>query len=447
MSVRSPAVAGSFYPDDAAELENEVEELLGSSSPEQAGRFPKALVVPHAGYRYSGSLAAKAYSLVAAMHSQVERVVIFGPNHTVPLSGAVVPSHSRWLTPLGATQIDRVEIERLAALGLVRIDDAPHLKEHCLEVQLPFLQKALGDEISLVPIVVGQMEASAVAELIRAAWGGRETLIIVSSDLSHFLDYGAAQEIDAATAASIISKDPEGLGRDSACGRYPLSGLLQYASETGLEATQLGICNSGDTAGNKNRVVGYGSFAFYEAQKPELLVIAGAALRAAVSGEDYAPLLSSELDIQGKSFVTLTKQGRLRGCIGSLITTAPLGIDVAVNARKAALRDPRFSPVVSAELSDLEVEVSVLGDPSVLAVESYEDLLRSLHPGIDGLTVRDQQARATFLPAVWETLSTSEEFVAALWQKAGLASRAWSPSILIETYTTETLGPIRLTEL
>jgi MEMO1 family protein len=258
VSVREAAVAGRFYASDAEELATTVDSLIGQLG---SAHQPKALIVPHAGYRYSGALAGSAYALDLAW---VEQVVIIGPNHTVPLRGAALTAHEWWRTPLGRVAIDQAEVDRLANRPEVVVDDEPHRDEHCLEVQIPFLQRVLTADFKIVPLIIGEMHPEAAASLIRYCWQRPRTLLLLSTDLSHYLSYEAACEADAATADAILNAKPDAIGTGSACGRYPLRGLLRVAAEDGLRIEQLGLCNSGDMAGDRDRVVGYGAFAVYE---------------------------------------------------------------------------------------------------------------------------------------------------------------------------------------
>jgi len=262
MQIRHPAVAGLFYPDDRAELERLLTQLLAAASVDPPGTpAPKALVVPHAGFVYSGPVAASAYARIARLRGVVTRVVLLGPSHRVALRGLAASSADAFVTPLGNVPLDRDAIEQILALPQVRVLDAAHEAEHSLEVQLPFLQHTLGD-FRLVPLSVGDAEPEQVSEVLEALWGGAETQIIVSSDLSHYYPYASAQTRDAATSRAIEALDETGLDFESACGRVPTSGLLLSAKRHGLCARTVDLRNSGDTAGSKNEVVGYGSYVF-----------------------------------------------------------------------------------------------------------------------------------------------------------------------------------------
>lgn len=260
MTTRTPAVAGMFYPDDPGELQTLVRNYLRQAE-SPADTAPKALIVPHAGYVYSGSVAATAYATLARLREQIERVVLLGPSHRVPLRGMAVSSANRFATPLGDIGIDTAAVARILALPQVRTLDAAHSLEHSLEVQLPFLQETLEDFL-LVPIVVGDCSADEVAEVLETLWGGPETLIVISSDLSHYHDYDTARRMDHATSSAIEHLSPERIHYDDACGRNPVNGLLKVARAHHLQARTLDLRNSGDTAGPRDQVVGYGAYAF-----------------------------------------------------------------------------------------------------------------------------------------------------------------------------------------
>jgi hypothetical protein len=257
-------VAGSFYTADPQRLRAEVAGLI-ADAPAYAGDRAKALIAPHAGYLYSGKVAATAFAALQDIAETVARVVVIGPAHYVALRGIAVPTVDAFETPLGRVPVDRDALAALADLSCVVEADAPHAPEHALEVELPFLQALLGP-FALVPLVVGAAPPQEVAEVLGRLWGGEETLVVISSDLSHYHDYDTARRRDAATAAAIERGDWTQLGADNACGFRPVAGLLVEAARRGLAAQRLALCNSGDTAGGRDRVVGYGAWSF--AQTP-----------------------------------------------------------------------------------------------------------------------------------------------------------------------------------
>jgi len=260
-STRPPAVADMFYPGNPAALAGVVDQLL-SDVPPAALEQPKALIVPHAGYIYSGATAARAYAALAPWHSSIRRVVLLGPTHRVAVNGLALPSVAAFATPLGDVPLDREAIARIAGLPQVVVSDRVHAEEHSLEVHLPFLQRVL-DDFMLVPLAVGHASPQAVAEVLGLLWGGPETLIVISSDLSHFLPYAAANDVDRETCRHILHLDTH-IRPEQACGAFPVNGLLLAAGQRGLVPQLIQRCNSGDTAGDKQRVVGYAAFAFHE---------------------------------------------------------------------------------------------------------------------------------------------------------------------------------------
>lgn len=261
MSTRPAAVAGMFYPGDPQTLAHTVDQLLADTHP-AAGEAPKALIVPHAGYVYSGSTAAEAYALLRPAAGRIRRVVLLGPTHRVAVRGIALPESSRFATPLGSIELDREAIARIAELPQIVRSERVHAQEHALEVHLPFLQRVLG-EFTLVPLAVGQATPAEIAAVLERLWGGPETLIVVSTDLSHFLPYAQARRIDEDTCHRILELDTD-LDPEQACGAHPLNGLLLAARRHRLRPDLIAFCNSGDTAGDRQRVVGYAAFALHE---------------------------------------------------------------------------------------------------------------------------------------------------------------------------------------
>jgi len=431
-----------FYPGDPASLQDELATCLAVSpaptfEPAAPGLL-KAVIVPHAGYIYSGGTAGHAYALLAPLAGRIKRVVLLGPCHRVSVRGLAAPTVQAFATPLGSIPLDRTALDALADLPQVVASDDAHAEEHSLEVQLPFLQTVLG-QFELVPLAVGHTSAGEVAQVLDRLWGGPETLIVISSDLSHFHSYREAQAIDKATAEHILALD-QLTSFDQACGALPINGLLAVARKRGLRIERLAQCNSGDTAGDKSRVVGYASFALYEPEAvaadlgPALLVRArnaiAAKLKQATQGEPAHPALNQP----GATFVTLTQNGQLRGCIGTLQAHRALDHDVRANAVAAAFSDPRFPPLTLAELPRTRVEVSLLTAPQPMKFSDEADAIRQLRPHVDGVILIAGQRRGTFLPQVWEQLPDPRQFLAHLKQKAGLPADYWSSEVELQRY-------------
>lgn len=260
LTVRPPAVDGLFYPADAHDLASSIDALVAAVPPVAEDGPPTAIVVPHAGYVYSGPVAATAYARLVPWRHLIERVVLVGPAHRVPVQGLAVPSVGGFATPLGTVPVDRDGVERLLGRIGVHIDDRAHRDEHSLEVQLPFLQRVLGDEWSLVPALAGSASAGAVADALAPFWGADGTLVVISTDLSHYHDLATARQLDRGTAVSIEAAAWEQLGPEDACGVVPVRGALELCRRHGQLVTLLDLRTSGDTAGPRDRVVGYGSF-------------------------------------------------------------------------------------------------------------------------------------------------------------------------------------------
>lgn len=435
--IRQPAVAGSFYSADPNQLAADLKRMLDEAAGPRPSA-PKAIIAPHAGYIYSGPIAATAYARLKEAHRDISRVVLIGPAHRVAFAGIGVSTAEAFRTPLGDIPLDTLFTSlALTCPGVSALDEA-HRLEHSLEVHLPFLQMLL-DRFTLVPLVAGSAPDQMVADVLERLWGGPETLIVVSSDLSHYHDYDEASALDHATAQAIARLDAS-FDHHSACGRTPLGGLLSLAKKRGMRIETLDVRNSGDTAGPRDRVVGYGAWALYEPAAPQiLLALARHAIERQLSDRQpplELPLLP-ELQEKGASFVTLHKDGHLRGCIGSPIAWRPLAEDVADNAVRAAFSDPRFPPVGADEMFRVKLSLSLLTPPEPMRFSGEEDLLNQLRPGIDGLIIEDQGRHALFLPAVWSQLPDPRSFLAHLKHKAGLPIDHWSDGFRASRFVAE----------
>ena len=460
LRIREPAVAGQFYPADPAELGRMIDACLAAAKPEPPPGELKALICPHAGYPFSGPVAAFAYRLLVGR--RYETVVVMGPSHYVELQTAAICGAGAFRTPFGDVPIS-AKARQLGALRPFAIDaaGATDTREHSVEVEVPFLQRTLQD-FQLVPVVCGEFDEARAARALAQVLDDR-TLVIASSDLSHYYSYATARSLDAHTIAAILRLDPDGVTDEGACGHTPIRVLLHLARLQGWKARLLDARNSGDTTGDKSQgVVGYAAIAFYAPPaaapapaagpaapapaaapaapvarfNPEerkfLLDLARRTLRAAAAGGELpdapAASLTPKFTRPAGCFVTLTRRGELRGCIGYIIAQGPLYRAVIENAANAALRDPRFPPVRPAEVSALEIEISVLTEPQPLAFSSPEDLLRKLHPGVDGVVLQIGRRGATYLPQVWEQIPDKAEFLNNLAEKAGCDPADWRGS-------------------
>lgn len=486
--VREAAVAGLFYPAEPGELRRSVQGLLdgaedrGRPGPAGAGatgatpapavgpsgdeaRPLKAVIAPHAGYQYSGATAGHAYRQLADHRGRVERVVVMGPAHRVPFRGIGLTTARAWSTPFGEATVDHGAMEALDGMpGVAAVDDA-HGPEHSIEVHLPFIHQALGD-VPIVPLVVGRASTAQVARCLGALWGGDETVIVASSDLSHYLDDATARARDQQTAEAVLEGRPADIGPGDACGCLPVGGLLRAATARGLCSELLHLATSADAGGPTERVVGYGSFVFRpplpltEDEGSWLAERAAAALavgpqdgepgdgepeersRERAEGPDQgAGSAPAGVRRPGASFVTLSRGGELLGCIGTLEPRRPLWQDVVRNTRLAAFRDPRFTPLEPGDVRGVEVKISVLSPLEEVPDATPDRLREDLRPGVDGLVVAGSGRKATFLPDVWATLSEVEPFLDALARKAQWegnwveGARAWRYTVQVFSWT------------
>ena len=474
---REYALAATFYVADASMLAAQVDGFVAQGSPPSGilAACPKIIVVPHAGHVYSGSVAGAAYAQIAPFAQDIRRVVMFGPAHRLYFQGIALPGAGALATPLGDMALDSLGADAIADLPFVAQRADAHAQEHCLEVQVPFLQRVV-PHATLLPLLVGDASCEQVAQIMERLWGGPETLIVISTDLSHFHGYSQAQRIDSASCAKVLALDAT-LTHEQACGATPLNAALGVAKVRGMQATELARCNSGDTAGDKERVVGYASFALHAPlgdkvaidfvatraystgdmainsfKNGALNLVQGAALVSAARVALHSAVGASMQDATdwtrqaaqpdfvapGASFVTLTVHGQLRGCIGSLQAHRPLLADVQANAASAALHDTRFAPVSAAEAAGLQVEVSVLTAPEPMVCANESHALWQLQRGVDGLVleceVQGRSHRSTYLPQVWEQIPEPRAFLAHLKVKAGLPADFWSPQMRLSRY-------------
>jgi MEMO1 family protein len=447
MTIHQPVVAGAFYPGRADALGRLVGELI-AGAPALDVPAPKAVILPHAGYRYSGAVAAAG---AAALRQGVRRVVVLGPSHRFAFEGVALPDAAAMATPLGTVPIDATAASALLAQPEVRVEPRAHAAEHSIEVELPFLQHRLA-EFSVVPLVVGDIQTERLAAILETVWGGDETLIVISTDLTHFLPAAEAERVDLATAHAVETAKGEGITAFEACGHRPLSAFLACAAARGMRLTRLALTHSGAVSGDMARVVGYGAWMAHAAEaaclspahrEAALRLAAQALLGRARRGRTPAVALESlaaPLRTVAASFVTLTREGRLRGCVGSLDASRALAEDIAANAAKAGFEDPRFRPVTEDELRGAAIEVAILSRPAPVAFDGEADLLAQLRPGRDGLILREGSRKATFLPKVWDALPERQAFLEALKAKAGLPRDHWSGEVKAWRYVAESFG-------
>jgi AmmeMemoRadiSam system protein B/AmmeMemoRadiSam system protein A len=455
-TVRKPVWAGLFYEADPSELEQNIDQLTRKAR-ETHIQIPenkrlRAIIMPHAGYIYSGWTAAHAARVLSA--DQFPKVILLGPDHRIGLKSAAICDVNAYETPLGKINLHQDSIKLCQQPDLFQTLPISQDKEHSLEVILPFLQRYLHD-FQLVPVVVGHGNVSRISNALDSILDG-DTLLVVSSDLSHYLSYTEAVVRDNETIDEIVNLNPDTLTHtdNRACGKVPLLISMELARRHHWQPRLLHYSNSGDTAGDRSRVVGYTAIAFWEDLSMEngdnasgqfsqeqgqvLVKLArktimdklGVDTTEPVSQDLLSGLKDEGLKVHRGTFVTLKFEGQLRGCIGSLTSTESVLEGVNRNALNAAFHDPRFSPLSKDELARTEIEVSILTEPQPLAFRDGQDLIKKLRVHIDGVIIRKGLARATFLPQVWEQLTRPEDFLSHLCMKAGLPSQAWKNSEL-----------------
>lgn len=442
---RPPAVAGTFYPADARELREQIEALLAGAAPPDDAPPPRALILPHAGYVYSGAVAASGYRLIVP--SRFARAVVLGPAHRVPVRGVADAGVDAFDTPLGSVAVPAGLCDDLRARlaptfpDLLVTSPGVHAREHSVEVHLPFLQ-VIAPGLPVLPLVAGDATVAEMTELVAAVMADDDTLLIISSDLSHFLPVAEAVAADADTLDRILRLEAP-LPPRSACGAIPINGLIGFARRAGWAGTVMDRATSADApGGDPHRVVGYPAVRF-DPIGPRLPAYARAVLEHRLAGgpDPSGTIGHPWLDAPGASFVALTVDGRLRGCIGSLRPTRPLGADIAAHAIDAALDDPRFPAVTAAELPGIRIEVSVLSAPETLDVDSEANAIAALRPHVDGAILSGPRRQGTFLPQVWDQLPDPTDFIRHLKAKAGLApdphSAHWGADWRLSRYTVQ----------
>lgn len=442
---KKSSFAGSFYPESPEELNN----LLESFKEIQTFDYKsKAIIVPHAGYVYSGHAAMAAFQHLEAS----ENFFIIAPSHHEDFNNIALPEFTYFETPLGNIEVNNKLIAEIAEKFPSIVADEIFENEHSIEVQLPFIQnlfmphkqnavdfvknlKKLGKKIRIVPVLVGNCDYRLISDLISTYW--ENSSFIISSDLSHYYTQQQCRQIDTYTATVIETGRIEFLEQQQACGLIGIKGLVDFANNNECAMIRAEMYNSGDISSDKDKVVGYGSWFMYEDSRNDfietyfskyVLKAAKASIIAAINQEEFVPhKIPAVLTQFGASFVTLKLNGELRGCIGSVYPTKPLILDIIDNAKNAAFQDPRFEPLTIEELEGLEISVSILSAIERIDFKDERDLLSKIHP--HGVILVEREKRAVYLPVVWEQLPDKEIFLNSLKEKAGLPPNYFSRTI------------------
>lgn len=438
--VRKAVFAGSWYPGTKDELNTAIDSFFANVKQQEINGEVKALIVPHAGYAYSGQVAAAGFK---HLNGRYDTVILLGPSHRYALKGASLLDVTHYETPLGEIKLSK-KVKNLLKEDIINTIPEAHAQEHSLEIELPFLQKQLGS-FELIPIVLGEVNPELLANIL-IKYIDDKTLIVASSDLSHFHTYDEAVQLDVNCLNAIHKLDINEALKCEMCGYYPVLTLMFIAQQKNWKNEVLMYKNSGDITGDKSSVVGYSSIAFYkegisEDDKIFLLKLARSTVENYLKDKkvpvlDETKLSDNLLKVQG-CFVTLQKNHNLRGCIGHIIPQDKLYKCVIANAVSAAVNDRRFYPVDYNELKDISMDISVLSVPEPLEFSSPDDLLNKLVPYKDGVVLQYNGRGATYLPSVWSKIPEKEAFLSSLCGKSGNNPDCWKKDGLrIDIYHT-----------
>lgn len=440
MKIRQPAVAGKFYTGNKEELLKLLNEFEKNNLNDYEYKT-RAVIVPHAGYVYSGQLASCAFQY---LDKNVKNVFIIAPPHYVVVPEASISSYDSWATPLGEVNINKEINEELNLRFGCTFQDEAFEQEHSAEVQVPFVQKYL-PHAKIIPILA--TKGDIITKIIANYYPDPENAFLISSDLSHFLTSADARKLDAITAEMIETKDMSKFTGNQACGAFGIGGLVNFAKKKNYSLILVGMYNSGDVTGDNSRVVGYGSWMLYEGEKNEFITkyfsdyVIDVCKKSILAGFDKkSPVLEDVPAVfgeKGACFVTLEKNGDLRGCIGSILAHRPLIDDLVKNAQNSAFSDPRFMPLRKEEFDELEIDVSLLSEPEKMEFENETDLLNQIRQDIDGIIIKERGYQAVYLPSVWEQLPDKTLFLNSLKIKAGLPENYFSQTFEAYRFTTE----------
>lgn len=437
---RPAAAAGKFYTSDTHELTAQMD-YFEANNVHDYDYKTRAIIVPHAGYIYSGQLASNGFQY---LDKNVKNVFIIAPPHYVGIKDLALTKFDLWETPMGEIEINTEINKELAEIFACEFNDEAFRDEHSAEVQVPFIQKLL-PHVKIIPILASNSEK--IGRIISHYWEDKKNAFVISSDLSHFENSVNARKIDNITAEMIESKNIENFSAEQACGAVGICGLVKFAQEQNYSLVRVGLINSGDVTGDNSRVVGYGSWILYEGSKNEFIkkyfsdFVINTCKKSIMAGFDKeiptcekTPAIFNQL---GACFVTLEKHGSLRGCIGSIIAYRSLMNDLIKNSQSSAFSDPRFQPLRKDEFDDLSINISLLSTPEEMHFENEADLLRQIKPFIDGIIIKERNYQAVYLPSVWEQLPDKTLFLNSLKVKAGLSENYFSQTFEAYRFTTE----------
>lgn len=443
--IKQPAFDGKFYPKDTIELESQIRRLF-SESPRFYDYISRVVIVPHAGYFYSGQTAANTYQY---FDKNVENVFILAPAHYVDFKGAAVSSAQKFSTPLGQIEINSSINNELTMLKDVTVNNAAFEKEHAIEVQIPFIQ-TIAPNAKIIPIVYNTRSHNVLLEIISKYFNDERNGFVISSDLSHFYPKSEAEKIDEYTANMIETQDTKNFHPAQACGSKGIIAATEFVKQNNYSLIRVELTNSAQKTKDDASVVGYGGwFLAYEDKNAflkdnfseQLISLSKESIKSglengtplSINFTKYAPVLKE----QGACFVTLETDGVLRGCIGSVISHRPLIEDLVSNAFNAAFEDPRFVPLTKEEFDKLSVSISLLSQPKEIHFKNEEELLEKIIPFNDGVIIKDKNLSAVYLPSVWEQIPDKKSFLESLKLKAGMKKNHFSKTFKAYLFTTE----------
>ena len=435
MSIKESYAAGKFYTSDKDELLTQLKEFENNHKYDYT-LTSRAIIVPHAGYQYSGQLAFDGFSY---LDKTVKNIFIFAPTHHKSVNNLALPSYDEFETPLGNISIDKDIVNEIFTKFSCEYSDEAFSQEHAVEVQLPFIKYFL-NSVKIIPILIGNDDVDKVLNIIKYYYPDKSNGFVVSSDLSHYLKEEDSIKVDTVTAGMIENSHLQGFRFEQACGAIPMVALSEFSRQNNFSLIRIGLTNSGQTSGDKSRVVGYGSWLLYEGKRndfiekyfsPKLINIARKTIETKLQGKSEINITSyfpypPVFDSTGAVFVTLEINNSLRGCIGSPIAHTSLLVDLIKNAYNAAFSDPRFVPLTQEEYNDVSISISILSSPEKMNFKDEDDLLEQMQKDIDGIIIRDGEKQALYLPSVWKQLPDKKMFLNNLKQKAGMDANHFS---------------------
>lgn len=428
--VKEPAVAGTFYSNDATELKNQIEEF-SKANKNSYKISTRAVIVPHAGLVYSGRLA---YEGLSQLDRNIKNIFIFAPAHRVAFEGLALSGYDRWATPFGEIELNSEINNNLQENFNAKINDDAFIQEHSIEIQLPLIQQLFAN-VRIIPVLIGSQTPDVIENIIDNYYNDPQNGFVISSDLSHFLKFEDAKKVDLLTAQMIETKNITNFNPQQACGAVGIIGLVNFALKKNYSLIRIDMTNSAATTGDKTSVVGYGCWFLYEGEKNNflkehyskfILELCKISIKSRFIKNKIQINYPAVFDEAGACFVTLEKDNVLRGCIGSIIAHRMLIEDIILNAQNSAFSDPRFQPLKPEEVDKLKISVSLLSEPVEINFNGENDLLEKIVPVEDGIIIQDGSHQAVYLPSVWEQLPDKKDFLNSLKLKAGLPAEHFS---------------------